>query len=74
MELRETTRGPKLRFFEKPAQIPLRCLVSEEIEGVFFAGRCISATHEALASVRVMGTCFATGQAAGAAAADYIGK
>jgi hypothetical protein len=74
MELRETTRGPKLKFFEKPAPIPLRCLVSEEIEGVFFAGRCISATHEALASVRVMGTCFATGQAAGTAAADYVGK
>jgi hypothetical protein len=74
MELRETTRGAKLRYFAKPAQIPLRCLVSEEVEGVFFAGRCISATHEALASVRVMGTCFATGQAAGSAAAGYVGK
>jgi hypothetical protein len=72
MELRETTRGPKLRYFAKPAQIPLRCLVSVEIEGVFFAGRCLSATHEALASVRVMGTCFATGQAAGKAAADFV--
>jgi len=72
MELRETTRGPKLRFFGKPAPIPLRCLVSAEIEGVFFAGRCLSATHEALASVRVMGTCFATGQAAGKAAADFV--
>lgn len=71
IELRETTRGPKFRFFEKPAQIPLRCLVSAEIVGVFFAGRCLSATHEALASVRVMGTCFATGSAAGHAAADY---
>ena len=71
MELRETTRGPKLRFFPKPAPIPLRCLVSKEIDGVFFAGRCLSATHEALASLRVMGTCFATGQAAGNAAAAY---
>ena len=70
MELREDTRGPKLRFFEKPvpAHIPLRCLKSKEIPGIFFAGRCISATHEALASIRVMGTCFATGQAAGIAA------
>ena len=71
MELRETTRGPKLRFFSKPAPIPLRCLVSAEMAGVFFAGRCLSATHEALASLRVMGTCFATGQAAGIAAAAY---
>jgi hypothetical protein len=72
IELRENTRGPKLRFFESPASIPLRSLTSAEIEGVFFAGRCISATHEALASVRVMGTCFATGQAAGNAAAAYV--
>lgn len=74
MEMREDTKGPKLRFFKNPipASIPLRCLVSSEIPGVFFAGRCISATHEALASVRVMGTCFATGQAAGIAASDLI--
>lgn len=72
IELRETTRGPKFRFFENPAPIPLRCLTSAEIPGVFFAGRCLSATHEALASVRVMGTCFATGQAAGKEAARYI--
>lgn len=73
IELRETTRGPQFRFFEKPAQIPLRCLISAEIDGVFFAGRCLSATHEALASVRVMGTCLATGSAAGQAAADRCG-
>jgi len=74
MELRENTRGPKLRFFANPipAGIPLRCLKSAEIPGVFFAGRCLSATHEALASVRVMGTCFATGQAAGIAACDFL--
>jgi hypothetical protein len=75
IELRETTRGAKLRFFDRsvPGCIPLRSLTSSEIGGVFFAGRCISATHEAIASVRVMGTCFATGQAAGQAAAAYVG-
>jgi len=74
IELRETTRGAKLRFFDRavPSCIPLRSLTSSEIEGIFFAGRCISATHEAIASVRVMGTCFATGQAAGHAAAAYV--
>ncbi len=76
MEMRETTKGPRMKFFDNPvpANIPLRCLKSAEIPGVFFAGRCISATHEALASVRVMGTCFATGQAVGIAAADYLRK
>lgn len=73
IELRETTRGPRIRHFNKaePSNIPLRSLTSREIPGVFFAGRCLSATHEALASVRVMGTCFATGQAAGIAASLF---
>lgn len=76
IEMRETTRGAKLRFFDHPvpASIPLRALTSAEIDGVFFAGRCISATHEAIASVRVMGTCFATGQAAGRAAAAHAAR
>ena len=33
------------------------------------AGRCLSATHEAQASVRVMPTCACLGQAAGTAVA-----
>ncbi|MBK1831397.1 FAD-dependent oxidoreductase [Verrucomicrobiaceae bacterium R5-34] len=73
IELREDARGAKFRYFAeaKPSNIPLRALVSAEIPGVYFAGRCLSASHEALASVRVMGTCFATGQAAGLAAAMF---
>ena len=71
LELRETNRGPKLRYPEggRPAGIPLGCLMPEGIEGLFTAGRCLSSDHEAQASIRVMGTCFATGQAAGMAAA-----
>jgi len=70
MEMREDARGAKFKYFasNEASEIPLRSLVSEEVPGVYFAGRCLSATHEALASVRVMGTCFATGQAAGMAA------
>jgi hypothetical protein len=66
MEKRETARGPKFRFFDRaePAGIPARCLRQSQLPGLFFAGRCLSADHEALASVRVMGTCMATGQAA----------
>ncbi|MGJ8672644.1 FAD-dependent oxidoreductase [Rubritalea sp.] len=73
VELREDAKGPKFKFpkTSKVPQIPLRSLTSNEIPGVYFAGRCLSATHESLASVRVMGTCFATGQAAGMAAAMY---
>ncbi|HEY1120021.1 MAG TPA: FAD-dependent oxidoreductase [Haloferula sp.] len=71
LEFRETNRGPKLRYPEndRAAGIPLGCLMPESLDGVFVAGRCISCDHGAQASVRVMGTCFATGQAAGLAAA-----
>jgi hypothetical protein len=73
LEMREDTKGAKFTYFKnaKSSEIPLRSLVSAEIPGVYFAGRCISATHKALGSVRVMGTCFATGQSAGMAAALY---
>lgn len=75
MEFRENARGPKLRFphGNQPAGIPLRCLKPAGIDRLFVAGRCISADHEAQASIRVMGTCFATGEAAGRAAARSCG-
>ena len=38
-------------------------------DNLFMAGRCMSATHEALGSARVIGTCLATGEAVGKAAA-----
>ncbi|GAA5121188.1 FAD-dependent oxidoreductase [Luteolibacter yonseiensis] len=70
MEFRENARGPKLKFPEgdRPTGIPLGCLKPRGVDGLFVAGRCISADHDAQASVRVMGTCFATGEAAGRAA------
>ncbi len=49
--------------------IPLGCLQARDVENLFVAGRCMSATHEALGSARVIGTCLATGEAAGRAAA-----
>jgi hypothetical protein len=49
--------------------IPYRCLVPLRIDNLLVAGRPISATHEAHGSLRVMPPCFATGQAAGTAAA-----
>jgi hypothetical protein len=50
-------------------QIPYRCLLPQEVEGLLVAGRCLSADHDAHASVRSMGQCMAMGQAAGVAAA-----
>jgi len=49
--------------------IPLRALRSRDAQNLFAAGRCVSATREALGSARVIGTCLATGEAAGVAAA-----
>lgn len=49
--------------------IPLRSLLPRDVEGVLVAGRCISGTHEAHSSYRVMPIVMATGQAAGVCAA-----
>ena len=49
--------------------IPLRSLIVRGVEGLLVAGKCISATHEAVASTRVIPICMAQGQAAGTAAA-----
>ena len=49
--------------------IPLRCLVSKDVENLFLAGRLVSTTHVAHASLRVMRTGAVIGQAVGMAAA-----
>jgi len=52
--------------------IPYRCLLHKEISNLLVAGRTISCDRAMMASVRVMPACFATGQAAGNAAALSI--
>ena len=49
--------------------VPYRCLVPRKVDNLLVAGRCISATHEGMASARTAVTCMAEGQAAGTAAA-----
>ena len=49
--------------------IPLRCLLPQRVDHLLVAGRCISGTHEAHSSYRVMPVSMATGQAAGVCAA-----
>jgi hypothetical protein len=48
--------------------VPYRCLLPIETQGLLVAGRCLSATHDAHASVRSIAQCMALGQAAGTAA------
>ncbi len=50
-------------------EIPYRCLVPRIVDGLLVAGRCISTSHEALASTRLTPTVMTLGQAAGTAAA-----
>ena len=45
-------------------EIPYRCLVPRAVDGLLVAGRCISTTHEALASTRLTPTVMTLGQAA----------
>ena len=49
-------------------QVPYRCLIPKDSVNLLVAGRCLSATHDAHASVRSMGQCMGMGQAAGIAA------
>lgn len=58
----------KSSFYE----IPYRCLLSKNIEGLLAVGRCISTTYTAQTSTRTMGACCAMGQAAGTAVALAI--
>ena len=52
-----------------PYDIPYRTLLPRTLENLLVAGRCHSATSEALASSRVTATAMGMGQAAGTAAA-----
>ncbi|WP_438448076.1 FAD-dependent oxidoreductase [Gorillibacterium sp. sgz5001074] len=62
---------------ERPVEgydIPYRCMVPKGLEGVLVAGRAISATHVAMSSMRTQTSCYALGQAAGAAASIAIDR
>ena len=62
-------KGMEGRLTESSHQIPYRCLVPKTRDGLLVAGRCVSATREALGAVRLTAPAMAMGQAAGTAAA-----
>lgn len=67
----ELHKGDKPRLewlIEDYYEVPYECFVPERGESLLVAGRCLSAEHEAMASARVTGPCFAYGQAVGLAA------
>ena len=53
----------------KPYDIRYGAFLPKGVEGLLTAGRCISGTHRAHASYRVMTPCMAMGEAVGVAAA-----
>lgn len=59
---------PEGKFYS----IPLRCLIPKGTDNLLAAGRCISATHEAQAAIRIMPTVCCIGEAAGTAAAAAV--
>jgi glycine/D-amino acid oxidase-like deaminating enzyme len=69
IELWEDHRRPRYEYPQGPCSIPLGALVSRSHPMLGMAGRCLSATHEALGALRVIGTALATGEAIGVAAA-----
>ena len=49
--------------------IPYRCLVPKKVENLLASGRCVSATHGAINTLRLIVPCMLTAEAAGTAAA-----
>jgi hypothetical protein len=65
-------KGTTFHPAPSPYGIPYRSLYSKNIENLYCAGRCHSATHAAMSSTRVMATTSLMGQATGTAAAIAV--
>jgi hypothetical protein len=72
IELWPDHRRARFRHPRAACSIPSGALTSRTHPRLAAAGRCISATHEALGAVRVIGTSLATGQAAGVISAHAV--
>ncbi|MFH2064253.1 MAG: FAD-dependent oxidoreductase [Pseudomonadota bacterium] len=68
--------GPIFSYLPEEASydIPERCLRVPGVDNLFTAGRTISADDDAIASVRVIGCCLATGESAGNLAVRFVSQ
>ena len=72
IDIHDPTGGGTSHYYFKEGTyytIPYRCLLPQGTDNLLVAGRCISGTHEAQASFRIMPVCCTLGEAAGTAAA-----
>ncbi len=75
LDLHDPTGGGVSHHFFKAGEyysIPYRSLVAKGVDNLAVAGRCISTTHEAQASIRIMPIVCCLGEAAGIAAAVAV--
>ncbi len=74
IELWDNSKGTIYKYLPRGAyyEIPFRCLTVKGLSNLLAAGRCISASHAALGSARVMGSCITLGEKAGQAVANRI--
>ena len=74
IEYWDPDQGVSLEYLPDNASydIPLRSLKVRGLRNVWVAGKCLSAERYAQASARVVGTCWAMGEAAGRAAAENL--
>ena len=61
--------GQQLLKLPRDCWLPFESMVCEGFPNLIAAGRCVSATREPYASIRVQATMMSTGEAAGVAAA-----
>jgi hypothetical protein len=73
IELWDRSKGTLYKYLPRGAyyEIPFRCIIVKGITNLLAAGRCISVSHAALGSTRVMGACMALGEQAGKAGAYF---
>ena len=69
IELWHDHRGASFEYPKAACDITLGALISASHPRLGVAGRCLSASHEALGALRVLGTALASGEAIGVAAA-----
>lgn len=61
-------------YLQQEMRLPYGSILPQKIDNLLVAGRCISATEEAMGKLRLIPVCSATGEAAGTAAALSWGQ